>query len=32
MMAKIFDEVKAFCGDHPRSDDIMLTIIRTEYE
>lgn len=30
MMAKILDEVKAFCGDHPRSDDITLTSIRTE--
>jgi LytS/YehU family sensor histidine kinase len=30
MMAKILDKVKAFCGDHPRSDDITLTSIRTE--
>lgn len=30
MMAKILDEVKAFCGDHPRSDDITLTSTRTE--
>jgi len=30
MMAKIHDKVKAFCGDHPRSDDITLTSIRTE--
>jgi serine phosphatase RsbU (regulator of sigma subunit) len=29
MMAKTLDEVKAFCGDHPRSDDITLLIIRT---
>lgn len=30
MMAKIFDEVKVFSWDHPRSDDMTLTIIRTE--
>jgi len=29
MMAKILDEVKEFCGDHPQSDDITLMIIRT---
>jgi len=29
-MAKILGEVKAFCGDHPQSDDITLMIIRTE--
>jgi len=29
MMAKILDEVKAFCGDYPQSDDITLMIIRT---
>ncbi|HEX3002315.1 MAG TPA: SpoIIE family protein phosphatase [Methanoregula sp.] len=30
MMAKILDEVRAFSGDHPQSDDITLMIIRTE--
>jgi len=30
MMAKIFDEVRVFCGDRSRSDDLTLTIIRTE--
>lgn len=30
MMAKILDEVRMFCGDHPPSDDITLMIIRTE--
>ncbi len=29
MMAKILDEVRTFCGAHPRSD-ITLMIIRTE--
>ncbi|PKG32691.1 hypothetical protein [Methanoregula sp.] len=30
MMAKILDEVRMFCGDHPPSDDITLMIIRME--
>lgn len=29
MMAKILEKVNEFCGDHPRSDDITLMIIRT---